>query len=118
MSDAHRQNFLIVQSLYPMIFSDIAPPDWSECALIILGSNPLSCILSIFEGVLTAIKMSPLVTSVHALLHQTSQIRLSYVSFLPRMRCTLRDRDAMAPLLPVDSWCKVCPILPFYIWIF
>ena len=37
LSDIQRPNFLIVESLYPMVFSAVPPLDWSECALIMLG---------------------------------------------------------------------------------
>jgi len=54
VSDVHLPNFLIVESLYPMILSAMAPPAWRECAPIKSGSIPLSCRLSDFAAVRTA----------------------------------------------------------------
>ena len=81
VSDVHRPNVLIVKSLYTIIFSAITPPAWSECVPVMSGSIHLSCSLSFFDVVLTALKFSPLVTSVHDSLRQTSQRRLSSVNF-------------------------------------
>ena len=99
--DVQQLNFLIVESLYTMIVSDITPPDWSEFPPIVLGSIPLYCSLRSFAAVLTALKMSPLVTSAHASLRQTPQSRLSSVPLLLSMCCTLRYRVATDPLFPV-----------------
>ena len=60
-------------------------------------------------------KISP-VTSAHTFLYQTSQSILSYVPLLIRMWYTLCDRSATYPFLPVVSWCKDCPILPFFLF--
>ena len=98
-----------------MIVSDIIPPDWSEFSPIVLGSIPLYCSLRSFAAVLTALKMSPLVTSAHASLRQTPHSRFSSVHLLLRMRCTLRYRAATSPLLTVDSWCKVFLVIPFFL---
>ena len=111
--DVQSPNVLIVESLYPMIFSAIAPPDRSECAPIMLVSIPISCSLRIFAEVISAQTMSLIVTYVHTLLIQTSHIILSSVPLFLSMWYTLCDRSAEAPFLPVDSWCKVLPILPF-----
>ena len=97
-----------------MIFSAITPPASSERAPIMSGSITLSCTLRIFAAVVTALKISLLVTSVYIFLWQTSQSRLSSVPLFIRMWCDPSARDAKAPLLPVDSWYKVCPILPFF----
>ena len=95
-------------------FSAINPPARNECTPIMQGSIILSCILRVFVVVLTNMTMSPLVTSVHNSLQETSQSRLSSVTLLLRMWYTLNARAAMAPFLTIDSWCKVCPILPFF----
>ena len=97
-----------------MVFCAIAPTSWSECVHIMLGSIILSCSLRFFAAVLTALTMFPLVTSIHALLCQTLQRRFSSVPVLLRMWYTLRARDSTANLLPVYSWCNVCPILLFF----
>ena len=54
VSDVRGPNFLIVEFLYPMIFSAIYPPDQSEFTPIVLGSIPLSYSLRVFAEVLTA----------------------------------------------------------------
>ena len=112
--DVQQPNFLIVESLYPMIFNAVSPPAWSECDPIMLGSILLSCILRVLAAVLNALTMSLLVASFHSLLCQTSHSRLYSVPLLMIMWCTLRDRSSMAPFLPVDLWCKVFPILMFF----
>ena len=89
VSDVQRPNFLIVESLCPIIFSAIDPPAWSEFAPIISGSILLSCSLRVFTVVLTALTMSTLVTFVQYLLLQTSHIRFSSVPLLIRMWYTV-----------------------------
>ena len=101
ISDVQRPNSLVVEYLYPIIFSAIAPPDWSEYAPIMSGSITLSCILRVIKAVLTALKSCLLVTSVHASLHHTSQSRFSFVSLLIGMWRTLRAVASKAPLLTV-----------------
>ena len=68
VSDVHLPNFLIVESLYPMILSAMAPPARRECAPIKSGSIPLSCRLSDFVAVRTALTISWLSTECHLLL--------------------------------------------------
>ena len=114
VSDVQRRNVLIVESLYTIIFSFIDPPDQSECAPIMLGQIPLSHSLRFFVAFLNTLTMSPLVSSIHALLRQTLQSILSSIALLLRMCYTLRARAATAPLLPVDLWCKVFPNIPFF----
>ena len=113
VSDVYWPNSLKVESWYPIIFSTIAPPSWSECAHIMLGSTPLSFSLRVFAAVLAYLTLSPLATSFHASLRQMLQRRLSSITLLLRMSYTLLYRATTAPFLPFDSWCKVCPILPF-----
>ena len=110
VSDVQRPDFMIVESLYPVILISIAPPDWSECTPIMSGSTLLSCSLRGFVTVITALKMSSLVTSAHASLSQMSQSRFYYVPLLLKMWYTLHARVATSPFLPVDLWCKVCPV--------
>ena len=117
VSDVHWPDFLIVEYLYPVIFSAISPPSRSECALVMLGSITPYCSLRVFEAVLTALTIYLLVTYVHDLLHYTSQIRFSSVPLFLSMRCTLHARASAYPLLIVDLWCKVSPILPF-LWFY
>ena len=62
VSEVQWRNFLIVESLYTMIFSAISPFAWSECTPITAGSIPLSYSLRRFALVLTALTMSMLVT--------------------------------------------------------
>ena len=116
VSDVHRPNFLIVESLYPMIFSTINPPDESECAPIMSGSIILYYIWWVFEAVLLALTRSLIVASAHDSLIQTSYSRLSSIPLFIRMWCILHARATTDPLLPVDSWCKVCPSLMFLLF--
>ena len=111
--DVHCLKLLIVEYLYPIIFSAIAPPAWSKCAPIMSGSTPLSCSLRGFEVVLTALKMSLLLTSVHDSLRQTSQRIFSSITVLLRMCCTLRARSDTDPVLPFYLWFKVYLIIYF-----
>ena len=90
VSDILWTSFMIVELLYPIILSAIVTTTRSECTPTMSGLIPLSCTLRIFAAVLTALTMSPLVTSVHALLCQTSKIRLSSVPLLFSMWCALR----------------------------
>ena len=99
-----------------MVFNAIAPPDQSECSAIMSGSFPLTCSLRVFAAVLTDFPLSLLVTSVYIFLFQTSHSRFSSVPLLLSMRYTLCDRADTSPLLPVDLWCKVCPIIPFFLF--
>ena len=75
---------MIVESLYTVMFSAIAPPDQIEWAPIMSVSITLSCSLIFFAVVITSLIMSPLVNYVHDLLQQTSYIRLSSVHLLLR----------------------------------
>ena len=102
VSDVQQPNFLILESLYAMVFSAIYPPALSECAPIMFGSITLSCILRFFELVITALKISLLVTAVHASLRQTPQSKFSSITLLLSMWCTLLAMDSKDPLLLVD----------------
>jgi len=114
VSDVHLPNFLIVESLYRMILSAMAPPARRECAPIKSGSIPLSCRLSDFVAVRTALTISWLSTECHLLLMHTSQMRFLPFPPLEMMWCTLLATAATAPPGPVDSWCSVCPVRPFF----
>ena len=114
LSDLNRTYFMIVESLYPMVFSAITLPSQSESAPITSGSIPLYCSLRVFEAVLTALTLSPLVTSFHNSLRQISQRILYYVPLLLSMWCTLHAGAAKDPFLSKYFWCKVFPIIPFF----
>ena len=102
VSNSQWPNLLIVEYLYPMIFSDIAPPDRSKCAIILSGSIPLPWSFRDLYDVLNARTISPFVTAVHETFRHTSHSILSSVPQLLRIWCTLRDMDVTPPLVPVD----------------
>jgi len=77
VSDVHQPNFLIVESLYPMILSAMVPPVRRKCAPIISGAMPLSCRLSDFATVHVAATISEPSMECHMVLMHTSQMRCS-----------------------------------------
>ena len=97
-----------------MILSAIAPPARNECAPIISGSIPFYWSFKALDAVFTARTIYPLVTAVHEPWRHTSQRKLFSVPSLLRMCYTLHDRGVTAPLIHVDYWCNVCPMLPFF----
>jgi len=78
------------------------------------GPMYVSCRLSDFAVVRTAPTISELSTEYHVLLMHTSQMRFSPFPPLEMMWCTHLATDATAPCGPVDSWCSVCPVCPFF----
>ena len=80
------------------------------------GSMLLSFSLRVFVEVLAALTMSLLVNYVHASLLQMLQRRFCSITLLLSMWYTMCARASKDPFLPVYSWCKVFPILPFFLF--
>ncbi len=112
--EVQRPNFWMSESLYPMSLSAMAPPARREWAPTMSGSYPFSWRLSALTDSLMACTMLLPVTLVHFLFKYTSQITFDSSPPFDKMWCTRRARPATAPRVPVDCWCRVWPMRPFF----